>query len=122
MKKNNCWEFMKCGREHGGVLAAELGICPASVEEGLDGIHGGRKAGRSCWAVAGTFCKGEIQGSFARKYRNCGKCNFYIKVRMEEGMNFRMPMFLLSMRESRVSDRSPALRENPACSSEMPDH
>ena len=103
---------MKCGREQGGILAAELGVCPATVEEGLEGVHGGKNAGRSCWVVAGTFCRGEIQGSFARKYRNCGKCNFYIKVRMEEGMNFRMPMVLLSMRESRVLNQNHARPEN----------
>jgi hypothetical protein len=120
MKKNNCWEFMKCGREQGGVSASELGVCPASIEEGLEGVHGGKNAGRSCWVVAGTFCGGEVQGSFARKYRNCGKCNFYIKVRMEEGINFRMPMVLLHMRESRSIDRGTIRSENPALSVKIP--
>jgi hypothetical protein len=107
MKKDNCWEFMKCGREQGGTLAAKRRVCPAAVEEGLEGIHGGRNAGRACWVVAGTFCGGKVQGTFARKYRNCGRCNFYIKVRMEEGINFRMPMVLLHMKESRIPDREP---------------
>ncbi|MEJ2697415.1 MAG: hypothetical protein P8013_12280 [Candidatus Sulfobium sp.] len=111
---------MKCGREQGGVSASELGVCPASIEEGLEGVHGGKNAGRSCWVVAGTFCGGEVQGSFARKYRNCGKCNFYIKVRMEEGINFRMPMVLLHMRESRSIDRGTIRSENPALSVKIP--
>jgi len=31
-KKKNCWEFMKCGREPGGVNAIELGVCRAATE------------------------------------------------------------------------------------------
>jgi len=36
MKNNNCWEYKKCGREPGGIKVHELGVCPATVEEGLD--------------------------------------------------------------------------------------
>lgn len=112
---------MKCGREYGGVRVPELGTCPAAIERGLDGMHGGRNAGRSCWVVAGTFCGGQVQGSFAKKYRNCGRCNFYIKVRMEEGVNFRMPMVLLHMKESRLVNPNPGLPESPSLSPEISD-
>ena len=92
-KKNklNCWEFKKCGREPGGAHTADLGICPATVEERLDGVHDGKKAGRSCWVLAGTLCKGEVQGTFAQKYKNCEICDFYKLVKSEE-----FPKFMLS--------------------------
>jgi hypothetical protein len=34
--------------------------------------------------VAGTLCKGEVQGTFARKLGNCLACPFYIQVEQEE--------------------------------------
>jgi len=51
----------------------------------VDGANHGKNAGRACWAVAGTLCKGQIQGSFAEKVGNCMKCDFYIEVLREEG-------------------------------------
>ncbi|MBI5187658.1 MAG: hypothetical protein HZA07_01095 [Nitrospirae bacterium] len=89
--KKNCWEFKKCGRELGGAHVKELGICPATTEKRLDGIHDGKNAGRSCWVVAGTFCNGEVQGTFATKYKSCEMCDFYRLVREKE-----YPKFLLS--------------------------
>ncbi|MHB8092276.1 MAG: HD-GYP domain-containing protein [Syntrophales bacterium] len=64
----NCWEFMKCGREVGGAKAEELGVCPAYPDHG-----------RHCARIVGTLCGGEVQGSFARKFRNCRKCPFFKK-------------------------------------------
>jgi hypothetical protein len=89
--KINCWEFKKCGRQPGGAHIHDLGVCPAAVEERLDGTHGGKNGGRSCWVMAGTLCKGEIQGTFAQKYKNCEICDFYKKVKGEE-----FPKFMLS--------------------------
>ncbi len=66
-KKLNCWEFKKCGREPGGTHANDLGVCPTTQEMRLDGVHGGINAGRSCWVVTGTLCRGEVQGTFAKK-------------------------------------------------------
>ncbi len=63
----DCWEFKKCGREANGSKAGELGICPAYTQ----------KAGTACWIVAGTFCGGEVQGSYAQKEANCMLCDFY---------------------------------------------
>jgi len=80
----NCWEFKKCGRESGGANAVEFGVCPAYKEKRLDGVHGGVNAGRSCWVIAGTYCGGEIQGTFAEKEHNCLACDFYKFVRKEE--------------------------------------
>jgi len=94
--KKNCWEFKKCGREPGGEKVKELGVCPATTEKRLDSAHEGKNAGRACWVVAGTFCKGEVQGSFAQKYKNCEKCDFYQTVRKEEGVKFMLSAILLN--------------------------
>ncbi len=100
MKKKNCWEFKQCGREAGGDKVKELGTCPASTEQRLDGMHGGFRAGRSCWVVAGTLCGGAVQGSFAKKYGNCEQCEFYKLVKQEEGLQFKMSSRLLAMLRS----------------------
>ena len=95
MGKLNCWEVKKCGREPGGIKVVEFGICPAAIEERLNGTHGGKAAGRTCWIVSGTLCGGRIEGTFAKKYGNCEKCAFYKTVKAEEGLNFLMSPDLL---------------------------
>jgi hypothetical protein len=62
----NCWEFMKCGREKGGILEKEQGICPAYPDHG-----------RSCARLLGTLCGGVVHGSTARKLKDCRKCPFF---------------------------------------------
>jgi hypothetical protein len=94
MRKLNCWEFKKCGREPGGARI-DLGVCPSATEKKLHGTHGGTNAGRACWVVAGTMCRGKVQGTYAIKYENCEKCDFYKKVVEEEGKQFQLSMFLL---------------------------
>jgi hypothetical protein len=88
MNKINCWEHKNCGREPEGINAFELGVCPATVEKSLDGTHGGKNAGRACWAVGGSMCGGKVQGTFAQKYGNCVICDFYKLVKEEEGEGF----------------------------------
>jgi signal transduction histidine kinase len=56
-----CWEYMKCGRDKDATAK-----CPAYPH-----------FGRVCWVVAGTFCEGKVQGTFAQKYEDCRKCDFY---------------------------------------------
>ena len=73
----NCWEFMKCGRELGGDKVNELGTCRATSDKRLNGINSGINGGRICWAITGTFCGGEIQGTFAKKLKSCSKCDFF---------------------------------------------
>jgi hypothetical protein len=54
----NCWEFLKCGREAG---------CPAYPDHG-----------KECFAVTGTTCRGEKQGSYDDKIHKCREtCGFY---------------------------------------------
>lgn len=94
-KKQNCWEYKKCGRQPGGSRIKDLGVCPAATEKRLDGVHEGNNAGRACWVVAGTFCKGEVQGLFATKYATCKDCDFYKKVQNENFNNFEVSLTLL---------------------------
>lgn len=57
----NCWEFLGCGRETD---------CPAYPHHG-----------RSCYAVTGTSCHGQVQGSYAEKIGMCSEtCEFYKSV------------------------------------------
>ena len=90
MKKQNCWEFKKCGRQPGGKKVKELGICPATLSGDGDGFNNGKYQGRVCWAVVGTFCDGEVKGSFAKKTHTCLTCDFYKKVLEEEEDNFEL--------------------------------
>ena len=93
--KKNCWEVKNCGREPNGGNSIELGICRAVNEFRLDGTHGGKNGGRTCWVIAGTLCGGKVQGIFAAKQQNCLKCNFYRIVHDEEGDNFKLSGKLL---------------------------
>jgi signal transduction histidine kinase len=66
--QTKCWEYMKCGRDKDCSMK-----CPAYPN-----------FGRVCWAVAGTFCEGKVQGTFAQKLEDCQKCEFYQKARRKE--------------------------------------
>ncbi len=91
MEKMNCWEVKKCGRTN---LNAKP--CPVVTETKLHGVHGGTKGGRACWVVAGTLCEGTEQGAFAAKYHNCEKCDFYLRVKQEEGGQYQLSIVLLN--------------------------
>ncbi len=106
LRKLNCWEYKKCGRQPQGPQVKDMGLCPASMEEALDGTHDGVNAGRACWVVSGTFCKGQVQGAFALKFRNCEACDFYQLVRSEERFGFTLAAVLLA-RVREKKDRSP---------------
>jgi hypothetical protein len=101
--EKNCWEFKKCGRQEGGEHVHDLGVCPASTEKKLDGIHGGKNGGRTCWVVVGTLCEGNVQGSYATKYKNCTDCDFYNAVKKTEYPKFTLSAVLLQ----RLRDAQP---------------
>ena len=81
----NCWEIKGCGRQTGGAKVAELGVCPAATDKSCDGVHGGRNAGRICWAVSGTLCGGKKQGTFAVKQMSCMTCEVLRQAKAEVG-------------------------------------
>lgn len=101
MSKKNCWEVMKCGREPGGVNTYECAICPAAIEIRANGINGGKNGGRACWAIAGTFCCGKIQGTFTEKHAGCLECEFYKLVTSEEDRCLTAVEILKKMKESK---------------------
>jgi len=90
MGKSNCWEVKKCGREAGGAKTRELGVCPAASDRSVNGLNSGTNGGRICWAIAGTFCGGKVQGDFAQKASSCILCEVYKQVKQEEGSHFMM--------------------------------
>lgn len=87
----NCWEFKKCGRQKGGTRVEEFGECPAYP-----------KHGQHCAWVAGTFCGGKIQGTFAMKFANCLKCDFYLSSHYDKTYN-----------PARKADSSKNVPQNP---------
>jgi hypothetical protein len=93
--KKNCWEFKKCARGPGGSKLSEFGTCPAATDISSDGINGGRGGGRVCWAVTGTLCSGEVQGTFTEKITTCMSCDFFQQVKKEEGAAFALQPSLL---------------------------
>lgn len=68
MSQTPCWEHMKCRRDTNQETK-----CPAYPY-----------FGRICWAVAGTLCAGEIQGTFAQKLTDCKRCGFYKSIRTQK--------------------------------------
>jgi eukaryotic-like serine/threonine-protein kinase len=77
LKKQNCWEYTKCGREIGGKMVSEFGVCRAATEKFFDGTNYGKNAGRICFAIAGTFSTREVDCSFAKKLTSCKDCSFF---------------------------------------------
>ncbi|MDA8433400.1 MAG: hypothetical protein M0Z60_10630 [Nitrospiraceae bacterium] len=87
----NCWEFFSC---------KDYSTCPVPGETRLDGVHGGKNAGRACWVVAGTMCGGSRQGSHVDKEHGCLQCKFYALVKEEEfgkSEGFKLSMSLVQM-------------------------
>ncbi|PIS38337.1 MAG: hypothetical protein CO150_02630 [Nitrospirae bacterium CG_4_9_14_3_um_filter_53_35] len=88
MERKNCWEMKECGRQPGGANIEMMGTCPAALPNEYDHTNRGKYAGRFCWAVTGTLCGGQIQGTFARKMKDCLHCEFLKRVHEEEGRFF----------------------------------
>ncbi len=62
----NCWEYMKCGREEGGVNASTQGVCSAYPQWG-----------KRCARIAGSLNGEFITGTIAQEIPNCAHCEFY---------------------------------------------
>lgn len=88
MRKKNCWEIKQCGREKGGKNVDQFGVCKAVIDSNFDGINHGKNGGRCCWAIAGTLCGGEVQGTFAEKRSTCLSCDVFKVIKDEEGLAF----------------------------------
>ncbi|GAB4277546.1 MAG: hypothetical protein Kow0056_09100 [Coriobacteriia bacterium] len=82
-KKTNCWEYKNCGRGPGGDLVEELGQCPVSTLESVNGIHDGKNGGRCCWAVVGSDSNAARSESDTWRHP-CEECDFPALVLDEE--------------------------------------
>ncbi len=86
------------------MLGCDKKECPVMSETRLDGIHDGLNAGRACWVVAGTRCRGEISGTFAAKIDDCKECQVYHTVAAEEGMMFKSTLALLAALQETIKE------------------
>ncbi|MBU1863082.1 MAG: hypothetical protein KKH94_05425 [Candidatus Omnitrophica bacterium] len=86
--KLNCWQFKNCRRQWGALKSQERGVCPAAKDTSHTGKNGGVCGGRYCWKIDVTFCDDEIQGNAGSKIARCSQCDFYKKVKEEEGKDF----------------------------------
>lgn len=103
MSRMNCWEFFECGREPNGKKTRELGVCPAAAKTELDGVNNGTNGGRSCWAIAGTLCEGDVQGTYAQKLGNCLKCDFHAFVRGQQHGNYASTKKILDIINGKIT-------------------
>jgi len=87
-EKQNCWEYMKCGRAPNGHNVAQFGVCPAATAEPYNGVSGGVNGGRCCWKISGTMCFEILQGDADNKLISCIQCSFFKKVKNEEKISF----------------------------------
>ncbi|MBL7031653.1 MAG: hypothetical protein ISR97_00535 [Nitrospira sp.] len=85
-EKNNCWEYMKCGKGPDGNNTKESGSCPVALHVAANGLNGGINGGRLCWLIAETRCHGKVEHVNQRRNYPCFFCEFRYKVIAEEGL------------------------------------
>jgi signal transduction histidine kinase len=94
LEKLNCWEFRKCDRG-----PASANPCAVVLEVTAHGTNAGLNGGRICWAIPGTGCHGASDGDFADKHEACRACEFFARVRAEEGSQFRVVKLAQGLRD-----------------------
>ncbi|MBU0728978.1 MAG: GHKL domain-containing protein [Proteobacteria bacterium] len=71
-----------------------------------------------CWQIAGTFCRGEVQGEFASKLDNCINCQVYKKATEDPiyqiGEEFNNMMHILEAKNSELHDAFEQLKSAQA--------
>lgn len=85
-KKLNCWEFMKCGKEKGGLRSQGNSACPVAADAAAAGLNDGSNGGRLCWVVADACCRQSVQCSTSHHESSCYSCPFRSRVLHEEGL------------------------------------
>lgn len=89
-----CWEVKGCQAKD----------CPSY---GMEHVR--------CWLIAGTYCRGEVQGRFAQKLGDCAKCEVY-QTSIERdpideiGENFNSLMWALREKEDVLADTNSELK------------
>ncbi len=69
-----------------------------------------------CWLIAGTFCRGEVQGRFAQKFGSCTKCEIYQAAVQRDPINeinenFNNVMWVLREHEELLADSNARLKK-----------
>ncbi len=80
--KLNCWEYLNCGLEPGGIFSKIHGPCPIPQMMRHDGANGGRGAGRVCWEVMPKLSR-EQHLICRNRWQSCVNCRFYARVLRE---------------------------------------
>ena len=84
----NCRQTMNCGKTD----------CPAYRES----------EPTRCWEIAGTFCKGEVKGEYAKKVKDCGLCEVYQQARSSPicnlGESFNAMITVLADRQEELEE------------------
>ncbi|MDA8240856.1 MAG: hypothetical protein M0Z67_10865 [Nitrospiraceae bacterium] len=92
--KKNCWEVKGCGQQRRGHKNS-LVKCPVPEMTSADGINDGKNAGRICWLIANTMCKGATESTFEAMITTCGECDFYNLVKAEGGEKVMLSIDML---------------------------
>lgn len=83
-KVMNCWNHMSCG--YGPDSEAP---CEATTDSSCDGLNSGLNAGRMCWTIRSAPCK-IADAPWMDPIGSCISCAFFLKVKEEEGENFKL--------------------------------
>lgn len=97
MSGSNCWDVMKCGREHDSPTVNDQGECAASAAVKANGLHGGLNGGRVCWAIAGSFSGKQPSCTFVARMGGCESCTFYKMVRVMESSDYKQVNDILNI-------------------------
>ena len=90
----NCWEIKNCEKQKVGMKVYELGECIASKSN----------MGHSCWAIAGTFCGGEIQGTPVQKVGLCSFCEVYLRYNRSSGKLGKLVQTMYPKEDAKYKD------------------
>ncbi len=60
-----------------------------------NGINSGKNAGRICWLIANTVCRGDNATTFEDMIKTCTECDFYKLVKEEEGNKLMLSLDML---------------------------
>ncbi len=105
--KNNsllqCWKVKNCPNKE----------CPSY----------GRDVDLRCWEISGTYCRGKVQGHFAKKLKDCKKCRIFQAARATSlnalGEAFNEMIVILQERQLALNDAYTAANAASSSKSEF---
>jgi len=84
--KVNCWEVQGCRERELRDEGPGYSVCTVPRAAAMDGLNGGRAAGRICWSVPGALCRADDGRADGETHPRCLECSFFARVRREEGL------------------------------------